>query len=278
MESFEHMAEEDRLRAENEFLKMKMMLEKGAEFHGGESKEKLSPQLENLFLSNIMEFERQFEQQKLIKVFNKIGQPDQFKPVAELSDEEIDKAWQDLSDLLQQHGISLDACSPNVSKRELYRFTLEELFDYEISDMDIPGMIQGFIYDEFHPDHVYDNTRSAIDDCVKRILSKRSLDFMFQFKDDDLRLNNHYPLTSQELKWLVNRFKEAYDDFDEPRIYNVECTIDEGTCFVKGKYELNATLSGQQIPLSGDWSVKSQFNQELGFWYQQDIQINGIEF
>ena len=32
MEEFENMSEEEKLKAENDFIKMKMMLERGAEF------------------------------------------------------------------------------------------------------------------------------------------------------------------------------------------------------------------------------------------------------
>jgi hypothetical protein len=38
-EEFSHLNEEEKLKAENEFLKMKLMLEQGALFGGNESKD-----------------------------------------------------------------------------------------------------------------------------------------------------------------------------------------------------------------------------------------------
>jgi len=105
MESFDHLAEEDRLKAENEFLKMKLMLEHGAKFGGNENSE-LPAELENAFLNNMAAFEKQFEEHKTIKVFDKIGRPEHFKPVNEIPDSEIDKAWSELRDYLNEYGIS----------------------------------------------------------------------------------------------------------------------------------------------------------------------------
>ena len=278
MESFDHLAQDDRLKAENEFMKMKMMLEKGAEFHSENNGEELPAELENMFLSNIMEFERQFEQQKTIKIFDKIGRPAQFKPVAEIPDNAMDEAWQKLSDHLHQHGISLDACSPNVSNRELYRFTVEELFDYGITDMNIPGMMQGFIYDEFHPDPVYDNTRAAVEYCIEQILCKKPFDYFFSFRNDRLRLNDHYPLSEEQFKVLLNQFKAAYDDFSDPEISHVDCMIDKGICLVKGEYKVTAVLSGESIALSGKWFTEFELHHEFGYWYLHTVLIDGIKF
>ena len=47
---------EENLRMQNDFLKMKMMAESGAIFGGVEG---LPPEIENQFLNNILEFEKQ---------------------------------------------------------------------------------------------------------------------------------------------------------------------------------------------------------------------------
>jgi hypothetical protein len=217
MEEFDHLDGEEKLKAENDFLKMKMMLEHGAQF-GGNGNGEGSPELENQFLNYIMAFEKQAVAQKTIRLFDKIGRPQHFKPVAEISDNDMDKALDELFDFLSEHGISLDVCSPNISKRELYRFTIEELFEYEMDDMDIPGLKTNFIYDEFHPDPVYDNTRIATEDCINYILQNEPMEWTHHFKMGNLRLNQHYPLTIEQFKNLVNRFKLAYDSLEIERI------------------------------------------------------------
>ncbi|HMD00913.1 MAG TPA: hypothetical protein VKH37_12205, partial [Ferruginibacter sp.] len=135
-ESVNNPSNDDELKIENDFLKMKLMLEQGAQFgdHYGTS-EGLPADIENQFLKNIIEFEKQFAEQKRIKVFEKIGKPSQFRPVNEVPDEEITQAWEGLHDYLREHSIELGVCSPNISSRELYRFTIEELFEYEMDDM-----------------------------------------------------------------------------------------------------------------------------------------------
>jgi hypothetical protein len=277
MEDFDHLEGDEKLKAENEFMKMKLMLERDASFGtGGEGV--LPAETENEFLRNIIEFEKQFEEHKTIKVFDKIGRPAHFKPAAEIPDEEIANAWDYLSDHLDRYGISLGACSPNISKRELYRFTLEELFAYEMDDMNIPGMMHGFIYDEFHPDTVYDNTRAATDDCIKYILQQEPLEWTHHFSDDGLRLNGYYPLSINELKNIVNRFKEAYNSLEINEIEAGNCIIDDKLSTVTGKYAVTATIDTENHLLSGNWKVIFLLDEELGYWYITTIEINGINF
>ena len=61
-QDFSPMNEEENLRTENEFLKMKLMLEHGGQF--GELDEDgntdLPPEIENEFLNSVMAFEKQF--------------------------------------------------------------------------------------------------------------------------------------------------------------------------------------------------------------------------
>jgi hypothetical protein len=137
-EDFPKLNQEEQLKAENDFLKMKLMLERGGYFGGDENSE-LPPEIENQFLNHVMAFEKQFEERKTIKVFDKIGAPLHFKPVKEIPDNDIEEAWSELRHHMNEHGIDLDVCSPNISARELYRFTTEELFEHETDDMNLPG-------------------------------------------------------------------------------------------------------------------------------------------
>src|SRR5688572_12559259 len=198
----------EQLKAENEYLKLKLMLENGARFEGSPSTEgELPPELENQFLKNMIEFEKRWEEHKTIRVFDKIGKPSHFRKVMEIPDNEINQAWDELIYYLQQYNISLDVCSPNISKRELYRFATEELFELETDDINMPGWITGFIDDEFYPDQVYENTRNATEYCILRFLDKQPFESMHLFRHENIRLNDHYPLTPEELKKLVNSFK-----------------------------------------------------------------------
>jgi len=277
MESFDHLAEEDRLKAENEFLKMKLMLEHGAKFGGNENSE-LPAELENAFLNNMAAFEKQFEEHKTIKVFDKIGRPEHFKPVNEIPDSEIDKAWSELRDYLNEYGIDLDVCSPNITVRELYRFTTEELFEHETDDMELPGWSTNFIYDEFHPDPVYDNTRIAIDDCINYILEKEPMEWTHHFRKENLRLNQNYPLAVEEFKNIVNRFKDAYDNLAINEIAANNCIVNAKVSEVTGVYSVTATTGKDTYELSGNWKTILELEEEFGYWNIVEVEIDGINF
>ena len=55
----------------------------------------------------------------MIKVFDRIKRPTHFKPLNEIPDNEIGKAWDELDTYLNKYNIDLAVCSPNISNREL---------------------------------------------------------------------------------------------------------------------------------------------------------------
>ena len=271
----DHTGDSD-LKAENDFLKMKMMLEHGAVVEMGSSNE-LPAEIENQFLKNVMEFEKQWADQKEITVFEKIGKPDHFKPVNEIADDDIDLAWNDLSEYMSQCGVDLSACSPNVTNRELYRFTVEELFKEEMTDINVPGMMSCFIYDEFHPDHVYDNTRHAIQDCIEAIFEKDPLDFTPWFANDNIILNKKTGLTQAGFKEAVNRFKDIFDEIDLIEVKSDNCEIVDNRCLVSGNYKTKLVCGNTETQIEGNWMVE-YFLDHLGYWEMINIQVENIQF
>ncbi|MEP6845142.1 MAG: hypothetical protein ABI861_04035 [Panacibacter sp.] len=277
MDAFENMSDEEKLKAENDFLKMKMMLERGAEFERTEEGNELPADIENQFLRNIMEFEKQFDQHKVVTVYDKIGKPTQFKPSGEIPDDAIEDAWNELYHYMQEHGVDLSVSNPKIDARELYRFATEELFDHETDDIDMPGMISGFIYDEFYPDYEYDNTRYAVEDCIKLILAKDTIDYMAHLAKK-VSLNNHQDLPEESFKALINQFKEAFDDIV---LHNAEadsCSIEETTCTVKGVYAATGFIGKDKLEWKGSWSVIFSFDDDLGYWEIVTVLIQNINF
>lgn len=260
------------------FLKMKLMLEQGAQFGNIQSASELPAEIQNQFLKNIIAFEKQFEEHKTIKLFDKIERPIHFKPVSEIPGDEIDSVWNELDTYLRKYGIELNVCSPNISNRELYRFATEELFDHEMDDMDMPGMTSCFTYDEFYPDQEYENKETAVNECIQPMLEKESFEWMHHFRKDNLRLNENYPLLQEEFKSLVNRFKASYEDIILEEIDDPVCTLSEKLCDVKGSYSLKANLPTEEIILKGKWSVEFELDKDLGYWYIINVQIEGINF
>lgn len=274
-EEFSNLSNEERIRAENNILKMKLMLEKGAKFH--ENAEPLPPEIEHEFLKHVIAFEKQLEERRPVKVFEKIGSPVQFKPVAEIKRGEFDAAWEEIDRYMRKRGVCLDVCSPNISSKELYRFTVEELFQEEIEDFDMPGMIYCFIYDEFHPDPVYDNGLAAMN-VISRILQQNLVEYLPHLRKNNLRLNNRLPLTNEEFSWYVNQFKQAYEKIDKPDLEQGECSVKDKYSVVSGKYRLKLSLQTEYVQLQGQWTVEFEFDEDIGYWYVFNVQIEGINF
>jgi hypothetical protein len=273
-EEFNHLNEEERLKAENDFLKMKLMLERGGQSGISDGKE-LPAEIENQFLKNVIEFEKQFDERKTIKVFDKIGKPVQFKPVVVIPDEEIGKAWEDLSDHLGEYGISLDVCSPNISKRELYRFAIEELFEYEMDDISVPGMMHGFIYDEFHPDLVYDNSRMVEQDLFRDIFRKEDLFHEIDYDKDSFVFNGKLYENRESFIEMINRFKSVFDEIELLECNVSSCRVGETDCEVKGVYKASAKTRRNEIFFEGDFKIDLILN-EFEYWYFKIIHIDGF--
>lgn len=279
-DDFKDLNDEEKLKAENEFLKMKLMLEQGAQF-GGDGETKLPAELENEFLQNVMAFEKQFEERKTIKLFDKIGQPQQFKPENEIQDSEIDKAWNDLSNYLSEHGINLDTCSPNISSRELYRFTIEELFEHEMDDMNLPGWSTNFIYDEFHPDPIYESEKAVKEELFPALFKVEPVgDYFLCLYNKEILLNGTSYATSEEVKEAFNRFKSFFKKIElkELNIDNCE-VVNEKKSVVRGKYKAVAKAidDGAKLIFEGQFMIEL-IPDDLGYWSIRDIQIRGINF
>ncbi|MCG2613946.1 hypothetical protein LZZ85_06620 [Terrimonas sp. NA20] len=274
-EDFSHLSNDERIRAENSILKMKLMLEKGAKF--SEQKTPLPAEIEHEFLKHVIAFEKQLEDYKMVRVFEKIGKPDIFKAVAELSEDEFEAAWAELSNHMRNNGVTLDACSPNISSKELYRFTVEELFEKEIEDFSMPGMMYCFIYDEFYPDPVYDNGQAALH-IISSILRRDLVEYLPHLRQKSVQLNERQPLTNEEFRWYINQFKQAYEDMGEIEFEQEDCSVNDKYSVVSGQYKLRVSLQTEYLHLQGQWTVEFEFDEELGFWYIFNVQIEGINF
>lgn len=276
-EDFLYLDDEEKLKAENDFLKMKMMLERGAQFEKMKDSESLPAEIENEFLKNILEFEKQFDQRKTITIFDKIGRPDYFQDVNAINDDKMEDAWLQLYNYMLQHGVELSATSPAVTARELYRFATEELFSHETDDINIPGMINGFIYDDFYPDYEYENTQTAIEDCIKPILGKRSAE-QIPYLSKKLALNKHQYLSKDEFLRIISQFKNAFDNIDCKNVQAESCTINETVCTVTGTYQATGFIGNKTVEWNDTWKVIFKFDDELGYWNISGVNINGISF
>jgi hypothetical protein len=267
----------DELRAENKMLKRKL-IERGAQFGKNNlfnSEE--GAEIENIILKNVLEYERQAETAKKIKLYEKIEKPTHFRPAASIPDHEIDKALEEVISYLNKYSLDIDVCSPSVTNRELYRFTIEELFHLDVEDIHVNGLVTCYIYDEFHPDYAYENTVAAMDYCMKHVLDKTPMKWMHRFRSDNLRLNHHGSLTVQELRRKINNYKMSYDDLKIRKLEKDDCVLTEKSCVVSGIYSVNAMEDREVYHLKGKWRIYFEPS-EGRHWNITGIEIDGIKF
>jgi len=275
MEESKHLSADERLNAENQFLKLKLLAEHGGQFYSVDDNKEIPTELENQFLANVIEFERQFSSGRTVTVFEKIGSPQHFKNVSEIADEEIDQAWENLYKHMTAYGVELSACSPKATPRELYRFTTEELFTHETDDISIPGMVTGFIYDEFHPDPEHDNARTARYDCMQAIFRNEPLEWMPLFSKE-VRFNDHCALTTDELKDKINRFKDVCDEIELDELNVDSSKLTDCSCVVRGTYSARLTVQNQTTICKGKWEVLFVLDEKFDDWSMKNIQIEGL--
>jgi hypothetical protein len=148
---------EQNLRIENQILKLKMQAERGALFGG--NLEDLPPEMEAEFLKNVQQFEDSFDKARQITIYECIGKP-AYKKVEEVTPEEIKGEITRIIELMHSKNIVLEVMG-QYELSVIYKFITEELFQEKIREVNFPGYIHSFIYEEFHPNHHIDIARMA---------------------------------------------------------------------------------------------------------------------
>ena len=159
----------EKLQIENELLKIKMMAESGAVFVGGEG---ISPEMENQFLNNVLEFETKNSTIIPKKIKDILDNPI-FEPEGNLNDKTFNRAYKELNALLKKHYFHVDFRRER-SDRFKYNFITRELFEHDTSFFAIQGMTCYLNYEDFHPDHEMDikeTTVRFLEDFLERKLT-----------------------------------------------------------------------------------------------------------
>ncbi|ULQ54502.1 hypothetical protein [Flavihumibacter fluvii] len=136
------------LQLENDIMKLKMQAEFGAVFG---STQDIPPSLEKEFLENILAFEEMGKNAVMITVYELLGRP-AYVPAQTLTDERVQDELDKLLKLMEAHDLSL-VLLYEYPPLLIYTFITEELFQEEIEDIRMPGMLGVFVYENFHPKH-----------------------------------------------------------------------------------------------------------------------------
>jgi len=147
------------LRIENEILKLKMQAERGALFGG--NMEDLPPETEAEFLKNVQQFEDSFDKASPITIYECIGKP-AFKKAEVLMPDEVKGEITRIIDLMYPKNIILEVMG-QYELLVIYKFITEELFQEKIREVNFPGYMHSFVYEDFHPNHNIDIAGTAQD-------------------------------------------------------------------------------------------------------------------
>lgn len=218
---------EENLRMENDFLKMKMMVEAGALFGGSGD---LPADLENLFLKNVLKFEKANAEANDRTIYEILGKP-KFEEAKKLGDGNLEKEFSRLEKLLKDNYINVGFTRPR-SNRFKYDFITTELFQHKTSFVPVTGMSTYFLYEEFHPDHELE---------IKDLTDTFLADFLERRLDENVHYINNQFLEPGgnviSLENLVKRFQSLYE----------AVPVFEKTSFSIEKIEFELKESEEQI-------------------------------
>ena len=255
------------LKQENELTKLKIQAEFGFQLAGESS---LNPAIENIWLKQILDFERAMVTSKKITIGEKLGHP-VFKKITELSVEEIPEALQSVAAVLSSKNLVLDSVA-GASDAELYKFITEELMSHEVESNSPPNMLTCFIYEEFHPNHEYD-IRKRADDFIVALEGKEN-DFSFLLSpesDDEI-----HDIRFQQIKRKLELFKDAFDDV-KATLYKIDSVkFDEESAEILFRYKLKVLPAESKAhhTISGEGKFGLKYLYE--WWTITDIVMEGV--
>lgn len=250
------------LQIENEILRMKLQAQAGAVIG---IKEDIPPELENVFLQNVIAFEEASSNMPMIAVYDFLGRP-QYKLTNELQPEEIGPELRRLQQLLEEKQLLLDVLD-TYDDAVIYKFITEELFLQQTYETVLPGMIRHFTYEDFHPNHKIDIRERAMDflgDWFERKMDEHSWQLNAEFILPDA--------TVIRLPDMIKKIKAIFASYISFRKcqyaigeIGFEWQNDKGLGFCEGAVKYEAlTESGEAVLVEGPFKL---YLQNQGGWW-----------
>jgi len=247
----------EQLKISNEVKKMELSLKTGAVFNTNADSE-IPPEIENQFLKNIEQFEESWKTAKDITIRQKLGNPELVRP-DNLEPREVTDALIKIMELLEQNSISLGTICP-VDDLTLYTFIIDEFLDKEIYDLNIPGMTQCYIYEEYHPNHEFD-VKQLVERIIKQLLKKST----GEFETFDFKFIDNYP------DLLV--FTRAFEKFKIQNINftHVQIEDDKAEVLFDIKFTGHMDVSVGKINFKG--TGKARLENKDSYWWVRELEL-----
>lgn len=256
---------EEHMKIENELMRIKLAAQYGDAFHM-EGTGEMTVEMENQFLKSIMAFEESIAAGDHITLYERIGKPP-YQPVELLQAATLEIALSNLMDLLQQHQVHVDFVDGPYDDATIYRFITEELFNELVDKSPVEGMIHGFIYEEFHPNH-----KKEIEKIAHRFLYEW---FTRGFIENESLLSDMaitaegVQLPREKLIEKLRLFFDAFHYFADDKYNIMETSVDieagedNGFGFVEGMLKYDAGIDNDElIHFEGPYKIYFQLLQE----------------
>ena len=253
------------LRMENEILKLKMQAERG---FLSRTDEDLPPEIEAAFLKNIQRFEEAFDKAPQITIYESIGSP-AFKNIDELTPPEVKPALNSIMEELRSRNIVLEVrgqYEPSV----IYKFITEQLFYEKIRELNLPGYIQSFSYEEFHPNHELDigiTAQQFLDHWFERGFDNNCLEFADQLVTPEGKIISREQVI-QKLVGCLDRYRGFSNIQFRGSYTNFEWDQKErrGVGHTEAMFSFDAEIeSDETIHIEGPF--KLYMSNEFGAWH-----------
>jgi hypothetical protein len=261
---------EERLQADNELSALNLEMQYGAQTFIADD---APPELIQQFLANIAAFEKEHRQGEKTTVYKRIGSP-AFANFDLLDADTLPSEIKRLLDILEQHGFMLQR-PDTVADDAFYEFIINDIFEHEVDDIQIPGMLTYLDYADFYPDE-----ESLIAQTTSEFLLEL-LDLEQPFTGDLLSetcRDDHRALTKKQALQIIEEFRRQFKTII-PVAFSPEELLQpgNGTYQVFGiKWEGIPKQDGKKQEHEGMGIMQVAF--EDGQWLVQGVNMPGFKF
>lgn len=199
------------LDKQNENKRKKLKEKFGAEFYKKDNE--LSPELENLFLNNVMRFEEEWENAEEIVMHEYLNKP-KIKNLKDIKKSDLPFEIERILKLFRENNINVSVIEKeDVSNEDFYRFLSQELMQYKFYPMPLSGMRTNFIYEEFHPSKKLDS-KDAIEHVLYSASEKSKHIRTFISEDKSLSINGKVVTIEKFIENMYSLFEDVEEEIN----------------------------------------------------------------
>jgi hypothetical protein len=253
-------------RSDLELEKLKLSAEQEAKFY---TNEELSLEHEAAFINYIKAYELAAKEKKMIRVFDYLGKPS-FPSIP--STEEFPARIEELFELLDKKKISVSSIC-EVDKREMYRFILEDLFEYDMIDLGDANLgTSMFTYEDFYPNDQY-NIEHAIRDVLD-CLQRKNLDYCMSHFTRELVIEGK-TFNQPDFKEMILAFCERYEKIDFQELTFETPVILKDCATQKVTMSILASVYGKHC--LRNFLAEFRLVRECGYWDISEVKMAGLK-